>query len=184
MTPPSLMGMSLYNLETNMTNRFLPALVLCIPLAAWGADSSPDASFYKKAAEAGISEVDAGNLALQKSSDPKIKDFASMMVKDHTAANDKLKTVADGKGITLPTSASVGQMATEAKLKVLTGDTFDKSYLKAQVKAHQQTVALLKKEIATGQDADAKAFAQSVLPTVRSHLKAVNALAASAGVAK
>jgi putative membrane protein len=184
MTLPSLMGMSLCNLETNMKHRYLPALLLAIPFAAWGADSSPDASFYKKAAEAGLSEVDAGNLALQKSSDPKVKDFAAMMVKDHTAANEKLKAVADGKGITLPTSASVGQMATEAKLKVLTGDTFDKSYIKAQVAGHQQTVALLKKEIASGQDADAKAFAQSVLPTVQSHLKAVNGLAASAGVSK
>jgi putative membrane protein len=184
MTVPTFMVMSLRYLEANMTLRYLPVLLLLAPLVAWGADSSPDASFYKKAAEAGISEVDAANLALQKTSDPKIKDFANMMVKDHTAANDKLKTIADGKGITLPTSASVGQMATEAKLKVLAGDTFDKSYIKGQVKAHQQTIALLKKEVATGQDADAKSFAQSVLPTVRGHLKAVNALAASAGVSK
>jgi putative membrane protein len=121
---------------------------------------------------------------VQKSSDSKVKDFATMMVKDHTAANEKLKAIADGKGITLPTSASVSQMATEAKLKVLTGDTFDKSYLKAQVKGHQEVVALLQKEIASGQDSDAKSFAQSILPTVRSHLKAANALAASAGVSK
>jgi putative membrane protein len=184
MTVPTFMVMSLRYLESNMTLRYLPVLLLLAPLVVWGADSSPDASFYKKAAEAGISEVDAANLALQKTADPKIKDFADMMVKDHTAANDKLKTIADGKGITLPTSASVGQMATEAKLKVLTGDTFDKSYIKGQVKAHQQTIALLKKEVASGQDADAKAFAQSVLPTIRGHLKAVNALAAAAGVSK
>jgi putative membrane protein len=184
MTRPPFRVMSFHNLGTNMTLRYMPALLLCIPFAVWGADASPDASFYKKAAEAGISEVDAGNLAVQKSSDSKVKDFATMMVKDHTAANEKLKAIADGKGITLPTSASVSQMATEAKLKVLTGDTFDKSYLKAQVKGHQEVVALLQKEIASGQDSDAKAFAQSILPTVRSHLKAANALAASAGVSK
>jgi hypothetical protein len=43
---------------------------------------------------------------------------------------------------------------------------------------------LLRKEIATGQDADAKAFAKSVLPTVEGHLKAINAIAADDGVTK
>lgn len=165
-----------------MRTGFLSVLLL-VPVLAWGADTTPDASFYKHIAEGGIAEVDAGNLAEEKATDPKVKDFAGMMVKDHTAANDKLKALADSKGIKLPTSASVAQMATEAKLKVLSGQTFDDSYIKGQVKAHQQTIALLKKEIASGQDADAKSFAQSILPTVRSHLKAANALAAAQGTA-
>ncbi len=161
------------------------SLVLCIiPLAAFGADATPDSSFYKNAAEAGIAEVDAGNLASEKASDSKVKDFGAMMVKDHTAANDKLKALAETKGIKLPTSSGVGQMAQQAKLKVLSGDTFDKSYIKGQVKAHEDTVALLKKEIASGQDPDAQAFARSILTTVRSHLKAINAIAAAADVSK
>ena len=49
---------------------------------------------------------------------------------------------------------------------------------------HEQTVALLKKEIASGQDADAKAFAQSILPTVRAHLKAAHSLAAAQAAPK
>jgi hypothetical protein len=41
---------------------------------------------------------------------------------------------------------------------------------------------LFKKEIASGQDADAKAFATATLPTVRAHLKAILAIATDAGV--
>jgi putative membrane protein len=78
----------------------------------------------------------------------------------------------------------VAQKAEYAKLKVLSGDTFDKSYIKGQVKAHRDTVALLKKEIASGQDSEAKAFATSVLPTVQTHLKSINTLAAADNVAK
>jgi putative membrane protein len=107
-----------------------------------------------------------------------------MMVKDHSAANERLKTLAESKNISLPTTSSVGQMADKAKLEVLSGDTFDSSYIKGQIAAHQDTVALFKKEIASGQDPDAKAFAQKTLPTVRSHLKAINAIAAAAGVSK
>ncbi len=55
-----------------------------------------------------MAEVEAGNLARQKSNNAKVKDFAAMMVKDHTAANDTLKSLAASKNITLPSSPSVG----------------------------------------------------------------------------
>jgi putative membrane protein len=156
-------------------------LMLAGPLVAL-ADSNPDAAFYNKAAEGGMFEVDAGTMAQDKASSQKLKDFAAMMVKDHSAANDKLKSLAASKGVTLPASASVAQIATKAKLDVLSGGTFDKSYIKSQLKAHRQTIALFRKESATGQDADAKAFARATLPTLRAHLKAINAIAADAGV--
>jgi len=63
----------------------------------------------------------------------------------------------------------------------LSGHAFDKSYIKSQVKAHTETLALLRKEIASGHDADAKAFARSIMPTVRSHLKAIRQLASEEG---
>ena len=162
--------------------RVLAFLLLAAPLVAMA--DSPDASFYKKAAEGGISEVEAGNLAQSKGNSQKVKDFGAMMVKDHSAANDKLKALATTKDVTLPTTSSVGQMATKAKLEVLTGETFDKSYIKGQIQAHQDTVALFRKEIASGQDPDAQAFAKATLPTIRSHLKAINAIAEEAGTAK
>ena len=156
-------------------------LMLALPALAIAA-SNPDASFYKNAAEGGIAEVEAGQLAQDKANSEQVKDFGAMMVKDHTAANDKLKTLASSKDITLPTSPSVGQMATKTKLNVLSGDTFDKSYVKGQISAHRQTIALFRKEISSGQDADAKAFATATLPTLRSHLKAINAIAADMGI--
>jgi len=124
----------------------LAMLALAAPLAAapmaFGADTDPDATFYKKATEGGIFEVDAGNQAQQKANSQKVKDFAAMMIKDHTAANDKLSGIASSKSITLPTSASVGQMAMKTKLDVLTGDTYDKSYIRPDqgARAHDRTV--------------------------------------------
>lgn len=153
-------------------------LMLVLPVAAFAA-SSPDAAFYKSAAEGGIFEVDAGRMAQEKGSSQQVKDFGSMMVKDHTAAGDKLQSIALSKNITLPTSASVMQMATKAKLNVLSGNTFDKSYVKSQVSAHQKTIALFQREAKSGRDSDAKAFASATLPTLRSHLKAITSLASN-----
>jgi putative membrane protein len=152
-----------------------------LPAAAFAA-SNPDASFYKNAAEGGIFEVDAGHMAQEKGNSQQVKDFGAMMVKDHTAANDKLQSIASSKKITLPTSASVAQMATEAKFKLLSGETFDKSYVKSQVSAHRKTIALFQKEASSGRDSDAKAFANATLSTLRSHLKAITSIAKNMGV--
>jgi putative membrane protein len=160
----------------------LAVLLATASVATFAAAESPDQAFYKIAAEAGTSEVELGSLAQKRSNDPKITDFGAMMVKDHSTANDKLKALAASKQISLPHHGSVAQVATKTKLEMLSGDAFNKAYIKSQVKAHTDTIALLQKEISSGQDADAKAFAQSILPTVRSHLKAIRSIAAEKGV--
>jgi putative membrane protein len=160
----------------------LPLSVLLVPFAAFAADSNPDATFYKDAAEGGMAEVELGNLAQSKASNPAVKDFGAMMVKDHSMANDKLKSLAASKDLSLPTSESVGQMATKAKLEVLSGDTFDKSYVKGMIEDHQKDIAQFKKEIATGKDPDARAFASATLPTLKMHLKKIKEVAVSLGL--
>jgi putative membrane protein len=162
--------------------RIFACLIAALPVVAWSADNNPDQSFFKHAAEGGIAEVEAGKLAESKGSSQAVKDFGAMMVKDHTEANNKLKSVASSENVDLPSSSGAKHMATKAKLEMLTGDTFDKSYIKGQIAAHQQTAALLKKEIASGQDTKAKEFAQETLPTVQAHLKKIREIAAEAGV--
>jgi putative membrane protein len=152
------------------------------PLLAWAADTSPDESFYKKAAEGGISEVEQGQIAQDKGHSQAVKDFGAMMVKDHSAANEKLKAIATSKGIDLPSSSSAMQMATKGKLEVLSGDSFDKSYIKGMVKDHKEDIQEFEKEAQQGQDPQAKAFAQKTLPTLREHLSKIEAIASNSGV--
>lgn len=149
-------------------------------VAALAAD--PDASFYEKAAEGGLAEVELGKLAQDKSPTASVKEFGAMMVKDHSAANEKLTAVAAKNNVKLPTSPAMGQMATKAKLEVLTGTTFDKSYIKGMVEDHQDTIKLFETEAASGQDADARAFAAKTLPTLQRHLKHIQTIAAAQGV--
>jgi len=157
-------------------------LIAAIPVLAWGADKNPDQDFFKQAAEGGLAEVEAGNLAQTKGTSQAVKDFGAMMVKDHTAANEKLKSVAATENVELPTSSGAMHMASKAKLEVLSGETFDKAYIKNQVKAHEQTVSLFKKEIASGTDTQGKELAQATLPTLQAHLKKIREIAAEAGV--
>ncbi len=105
-----------------------------------------------------------------------------MMVQDHSAANVKLESLASSKRVALPRTLDASHDATKTRLEELSGENFNKSYIESQLKAHEKTVELLEKEVSSGQDADAKAFAQAVLPTIQHHLQAVRTLASEEGM--
>jgi putative membrane protein len=161
--------------------QFAASLVLLVPLAAFSAEI-PDAKFYRDAAEGGMAKVAMGNLAQQKAQSPSVKDFGAQMVKDHSAANEKLKVLAQSKNITLPANPSVDEMEAKSKLQVLSGQSFDKTYIKGMIKDQEEDIAEFKKEAASGQDPDARAFASATLPTLQAHLSRIRAIAADAGV--
>jgi putative membrane protein len=143
-----------------------------------------DASFMKDAAEAGMAEVQAAQIAQKQSQNDQVKAFATQMEQDHTKANDELKALADSKGVKLPTSPS---MTDKAKLKMLGGHNkdFDKDYSEGfGVKAHEKAVKLFQKEAKDGKDADAKAWAEKTLPTLQHHLEMARDLEKATGGTK
>ncbi|MFA9441628.1 DUF4142 domain-containing protein [Uliginosibacterium sp. sgz301328] len=130
-----------------------------------------DKAFITKAAQGGMTEVQASQLAETQSSDPKVKAFAARMVEDHSKANQELISIVSAKGGTLPPSVSEEQAKLLGLLKTSSGKDFDKLYAdKVGVKAHEETVNLLVKESRSGDDADLKAFATRTLTPVRMHL--------------
>jgi putative membrane protein len=163
-----------------MKSAMLGMSFLLIGVAALA--DSPDASFMKSAAEGGISEVELGQLAQQKASNPAVKDFGAMMVKDHTAANDKLKALAASEQVSLPDSPSLMQKASKTKLNMLSGDSFDKSYVKGMIDDHKDDIKEFQKEISEGKDPQVRAFASATLPTLQLHLQKIQSIAASAGI--
>lgn len=161
--------------------KLIAIVIFGLPLVALAKDN-PDESFFKNAAEAGVAEVEAGRMAQSKGTSPSVKEFGAMMVKDHTAANAKLTKIAMSKGVELPTEPSMMQKAMAKKADMKSGESFDKDYIQGQIKAHQDTIDLLQKEIDSGKDPEAKAFATETLPKVKMHLEKINAIAAEAGV--
>ncbi len=146
--------------------------VLIVGMTAIATAASATAnSFFEIAAQGGKAEVEAGQLAESKGTSAEVREFGAMMVEHHGAANRKLEDLAKAKGITLPTTPSKAQLDSIKALQSKKGARFDQDYLAEQIKAHEETVQLLKSEIAAGQDADAKAFAREMLPTVESHLR-------------
>src|SRR4051812_33326569 len=115
---------------------FALAWLAALPLAAVAKDN-PDESFFHEATRAGHAEVQAGQVAQRKATSPAVKEFAAMMVKDHTAANMRLGALADAKGVPLPTGPSRTQKALNKKTEKKSGASFDEGYIQGQIKAHE-----------------------------------------------
>lgn len=138
-----------------------------------------DKTFVKKAAEGGLAEVELGQLATQKASSEEVKKFGQRMVDDHTKANDQLKQVAAQEHINLPTEPSAKDKATKARLEKLSGEQFDRAYMRDMLKDHRTDVSEFAHEARMGKDPAVKSFAESTLPTLREHLKEAEKLAST-----
>jgi putative membrane protein len=150
------------------------------PGAAKGA--SPDAAFAREAAIGGMAEVELGNLAKEKAASNDVKQFGDRMVTDHSKANDELKQWAQQKSVTLPAKLDAKHQALRDKLSKLSGDAFDKAYMREMVSDHQHDVAAFRRESTSGKDSDLKAWAGKTLPTLQEHMKLAQDTATKVGV--
>jgi putative membrane protein len=105
-----------------------------------------DKDFVRKALQGGMAEVQMAQLALQKSNNDDVKQFAQKMVDDHTKLGDQMKEMAQQLHLKPPDSPSSKEKATLIKLQALSGDEFDKAYIKEMVKDHQQDDKEFKQE--------------------------------------
>lgn len=136
-----------------------------------GNASQADLDFANEAANGGMAEVALGQLAQKKATDPKVKEFAAMMVSDHTKANEELKALASSKDISLPTVPSEDKQQVEEKLGALSGAEFDQAYIKQMVEDHKKTVALFETASTSVNDSEIKSFIDKTLPTLKTHLE-------------
>jgi putative membrane protein len=134
-------------------------------------------SFAVLAAAANLAEIELGQLALSKSENPTVRQFAERMVKDHRAANAKLKAITATEQVSLPATPDDEHLTLKQKLSRLAGTQFDHSYLEAMTKDHAQAIALFEAAASSNQvSAELRAFANATLPTLKEHGKAVPAL--------
>ena len=140
-----------FRLARYMAGAALAAAVCLVPAMAQTADQktdsgsgkmmkSADAKFVRMAAQGGLAEVQLGQMAAQKGTNADVKSFGQHMVDDHTKANDDLKAIAAKEGMTVPESLNPKDQALQSKLQNLSGAEFDRAYMKAMVKDHQEDV--------------------------------------------
>lgn len=157
------------------------ALALALSFACHSAFADQSSSFVDDASAAGVGEIQAAQLAQEKGVAQDVKDFAAMMIKDHTAANDKLTAIAQSKKLEVSADPAAMDKIKAMILDLRSAKSFDQAYANNQVKAHEKAVKLFEDEANNGKDADLKAFATATLPGLKVHLEKAKALAAAHG---
>ncbi len=148
-----------------------------------GSQEMMDKKFVSGALEGGMAEVALGKLALEKSSNPEVKQFAQRMVDDHTKLGDEMKPIAEQIGVKVPTGLSKKDQATEAKLSALSGQQFDKAYIETMVKDHKKDYSEFQSEAKSAVIPSVKQAAASGEPVIKSHLDSIEQIAKSTTVA-
>jgi putative membrane protein len=136
-----------------------------------------DAQILGVADTANTGEVGQGNIALSKAQHDSVKQFAQLMVKDHTAAKEKGRAVAKELGLTpAPSGLSNGVQKdgndATAQLSKATSATFDRTYMQLQVTLHEKVLKMLDDLIPKADAQQVKALLTDMRGHVEHHLAA------------
>ena len=168
-----------------MHKRFFAATALTAAVLALGAGiaraqaTDGDKDYLKDTARDSAFEIRTGELALQKSPSADVKAYAQMVIHDHRQLEQQVKSTDAAVHVTPPSpnSMDVSDDARYAELKVLSGDSFDKAYIKGLVKGNQDSVNRAHSEIDGTSVPPIKTLAEHQLALDTKHTKRADALA-------
>ena len=141
---------------------------------------TPAANFLNSAIEINTAEVQLGQLATTKAQSDKVKMYAVMLVKDHSAALDKLQKLQSSGNRANPPLSS-GHQDLKTRLYGQSGAQFDRTFMDAMVTGHRDAMKLFEQEIAASPsrpqspskptDSEVLAVAKELLPSIKHHLE-------------
>lgn len=160
---------------------FRPSAVVLMmaltPLAAAAQEASEQATvmadvdeFAQAAAQGNLAEVQMSALALQKTNDRRVEEFAWTMLDHHgRAMGDLAEALGEGAAL-LPSEPSAEQAATLEQMRALEATEFDEAYLAHQIESHEAAIVVYEQgEQVT--DERVATYARTTLPTLRAHLE-------------
>ena len=149
------------------------ALLLAALLAgttpAFAASPTSDANFLQEVVRTDSTEVEIGQLALNKSSSAGVKKLGQMLIDDHTASGQEATRLANTLQVSLPVNESVDQAAIYQALSRLSGSAFDRAFIDAIIHSKQAAIAEYEQQVASN-DGEVAAFAGKTLPNLQNRL--------------
>jgi putative membrane protein len=145
------------------------ALFFALSGPAIAQKSEGDARFARQAAMGGMMEVELGRIAVQKSSNDKVKEFGQRMIDDHSKGGEELKGIAAKNNFNIPSQLDERHSAIVKGYANMSGTEFDRSYIRDMVKDHQTSISEFQKEANNGLNADLKSWATTTLPMLQEH---------------
>jgi putative membrane protein len=153
------------------------ALCSVVVLAQVATPAMTDQQFVDFAAQTDMMEANLGQLAATQASAHGVKDYAQMLVTDHTDDYSQLSIVASKDNLVVPKALDAAHDKMIAPFKNLKGSAFDHRYIQEMIAGHTKAIQVYTKEAADAQSADVKAYAGQTLPTLQKHLDGAESLA-------
>jgi putative membrane protein len=147
------------------------------PPSAPSADERRTAELLAMLHQDNQNEIQLGKLAQERGQSKGVKQYGSMLVRDHTEADQKINDYAGRKNINLGSEneaakkvAETGQQALE-KLRGLEGNAFDREFASVMVRAHEEAVTLVKEGRQEVSDPELKTLLGKLQPVLEKHLE-------------
>jgi lipid-binding SYLF domain-containing protein/predicted outer membrane protein len=129
-------------------------------------------AFMNEAAQANYAEIAAANIALERASDPAVKDYARQMINDHTRLNAQLKQLAQKMNVALVDQPSVTYRSKLGLLRATQPQAFDRQYMEDFGRqSHRSTVEQYRLELQNGKTPEVQAFVRQTLPMLEQHMQ-------------
>lgn len=153
------------------------------PTAAGNPTLTPaEKTFVTQASTSGIFEVEAARIAANKATDGTIRNYATMLINHHSAANDELMQLAGNRNVPLPQGVSADRKGEIEKLRAMPEKEFDRHFVQTiGVQAHQRDIKLFESASSSVRDPELRAWIEKTLPTLREHLAQAKALPVGGG---
>lgn len=136
-----------------------------------------DQEFVDFAAQTDMTEANLGQLAQSQAAGQGVKDYAQMLVTDHTNDYNQITTVAGKASLNVPKGLDAAHDRMIAPFEKLNGAAFDHRYIQEMIAGHTKAIAVYEKESTDAQSADLKTYANQVLPVLHKHLEGAKNLA-------
>lgn len=136
-----------------------------------------DQQFVDFAAQTDMVEANLGQLADSAASSQQVKDYAQMLVTDHTNDFHQLSGIASQANLTMPSAIDTAHNKMMiAPFQKVKDAAFDKKYVHEMIAGHTKAIAIYKKEAADAENAALKDYAEQTLPALQKHLDGAKAL--------
>lgn len=158
----------------------VPAASATLPTPAQAAAPQQAPAFLFYAGAGDIFEITTSTIALQRSQNPQVRAFASMLIADHTNLTNGSLATAKGAGLVPPPpELSPMQKGMITQLLAAAPADFDRTYLSQQVPAHQMALQLMQGYASGGDVPQLRQAAASASPIVQGHLAQAQQLLAA-----
>lgn len=138
--------------------------------------SEDDSKFAVLAGDFNIDEVEVSYFVQDRLSNPKVKELAAMLIKEHAKINEQLMAISMKKKIPVSTSLNGKGQQAESDISQNEGSAFDKAYVVQMIKDHEDAIKLFEDAADDVNDAELKDFVTKNLPTLKKHLDALNGI--------